>query len=202
MVQTTGFKTHHLVGVGIAAGLAGGLTGAWYVKQLNQERKKSEAERVYPNLVKEVCEEIAPILDDWEPDDNLDDEDSLVRDLQDHLRAHTHRSVVLRARLNLEAEDGFPDLLIDGVLALEMKHCPIATERDRLIGQCLKYAKKTVTWVVLTDTPDRVVNKIEDLLEDNGLGRILVWNFFAQEEDDDDDGYDADDDDDDDYEDD
>ena len=46
---------------------AGGLlTGAWWVKNQNDEAKKSRAEKDDAEEVEVVCEAIGPILDDWE----------------------------------------------------------------------------------------------------------------------------------------
>lgn len=66
-------------------GAGGVLVGAWWVKNQTEEAKKSRAERDDPEFVEEVCEDIGPELDEWEPDEDCQTEDDFVDDLASYL---------------------------------------------------------------------------------------------------------------------
>jgi hypothetical protein len=154
---------------------AGGLlTGAWWVKNQNDEAKKSRAEKDDAEEVEAVCEAIGPILDDWEPKD-YDAEDGFVEDLHDYLVTETDGEFGIE--MFPSTREGRPDILIDDILAIEVKVALAKIERDRLIGQTAAYSREWVTWIVLIDTPDSQVGSLEKLLADKGLDHILVFGF-------------------------
>lgn len=154
---------------------AGGLlAGAWWVKNQQDEAKKSRAEKDNPEDVEEVCNAVGPILDDWEPE-VFDTEDDYVEDLYDYLVDEVGDNFGLE--MSPGTREGKPDILIDDVLAVEVKYSLSKTERDRLIGQTAGYSREWVTWIVLVDTPESRVGALEKLLADKGLSHILVFAF-------------------------
>lgn len=156
-----------------SAGLLGGLVGAWWVRNKTEEAKRGRAERENPEGVEEVCNEIGEILDAWEPSDDCEDEDDFRDDLAEYLEAHTECEV----EVTPGTLEGKPDILIDDLLALELKHDPSKAELDRCVGQCMSYSREWVTWIILIDSPPSKVGRLEQLLADKGLERILVWRF-------------------------
>jgi hypothetical protein len=153
---------------------AGGvLAGAWWVKNETEEAKKSRAEVDDPDLVEEVCESIRDVLDGWEPDPECESEDDFTEDLAGYLEEETDWEIEVCP----DTPHGQPDILIQDVLALELKVDPNKSERDRCIGQSAGYSREWVTWIVLVDADASKVGVWEKLLADKGLERLLVWNF-------------------------
>jgi len=81
---------------------------------------------------------------------------------------------------------GIPDILVDDRLVLELKVNPGETEKDRLVGQCCKYSQEWVTWAIVIDMPNELVDKLVALLDAKSLNYIEVipFNLDAQEYDD------------------
>lgn len=150
----------------------GALAGAWWVKNQNDDAKKSRSERDAPDLVEEVCEEVAAALDAWEPDD-YDTEEDFASDLAKYLNHETGFEVEEYP----PTREGRPDILVEGVLALELKLRPPKGERDRCVGQCAGYSRSWVTWIVLIDSPSSACKDLQRLLDDKGLERIQVWGL-------------------------
>jgi hypothetical protein len=125
------------------------LAGACWVKKRHDEAKKSRAEKDNAEGVEEVCKTIAPILDEWEPD-GYETEDEYVEDLFDYLVR------VAPGDYDFEmfpsTHEGKPDILVDDLLAIEVKCDLSKAERDRLIGQTAAYSRAWVTWIALIDT--------------------------------------------------
>ena len=154
---------------------AGGLlAGSWWVKNQHDEAKKSRAEKDDPEGVDEVCNLIAPILDDWEPE-GYETEDEYVEDLFDYLDRETPNDWEIEKFPS--TREGKPDILIDDLLAIEVKRDLSKAERDRLVGQTAAYSREWVTWIVLLDTSASRVGAVEKLLADKGLAHILVFAF-------------------------
>lgn len=170
----SGIRLDHLLW-----GAGGLLAGAWWVKNQADEAKKSLAEQDDPDGVATVCEEVAPVLDEWKPK-QYDCEDEYADDLFHYLCSEyvdDPESFVEDIDLRPETPRGVPDILIGDLLALELKLNPNKAERDRLIGQCAGYSREWVTWVVLIDTPRHRVRELEELLSVKGLEHILVFAF-------------------------
>jgi hypothetical protein len=168
-------KPEHL----LWAAAGGLLTGAWWVKNQHNQAKKSRSEKDDPDGVEAVCEVIAPVLDDWEPE-GYESEDEYVQDLFDYLCEETDGFGI---EMFPSTREGKPDILIDDLLALEVKVALSKAERDRLIGQTAAYSREWVTWIVLIDTPDSRVGSLQKLLADKGLDHILVYAFSPIEDD-------------------
>ncbi len=161
---------------------AGGLlTGAWWVKNQHDQAKKSRAEKDDPDAVEEVCNTIAPILDEWEPE-QFETEDDYVENLFDYLVDETQEEDEtdeddFEIEMRPSTPEGKPDILIDDRLAIEVKVDLSKAERDRLIGQTAAYSREWVTWIVLIDTPKSRVGALERLLAAKDLQHILVFAF-------------------------
>jgi hypothetical protein len=148
------------------------MAGAWWVKNQNAEAQKSRAERDDPDLVEDICQEAGEALDEWEPDDYEAEED-FVSDLAEYLNQKTGFEVEEYPA----TREGRPDILVEGVLALELKFRPSKGERDRCVGQCAGYSRLWVTWIVLIDARQSEYGDLERLLADKGLERIQIWDF-------------------------
>lgn len=178
----------------IFIGGLGVLAGAWWSKNQADRAKQSRSEAEAPELVEEVCTEVIDLLDDVVLREHLAHEDEYREDL-----AALMREELPEFEIEAPARVGGmePDILIDGVLALELKRNPNKSERDRCVGQCLGYARRWVTWVVLFETPESRAQDLEYLLADHGLEHILVIRVldaaFAEEDEEDWDGDDWDD---------
>lgn len=152
--------------------IGGAMAGAWWIKNEIAEGKKSRAEKDYPEEVAEICEEIGELLDDWTPI-NCKSENDYTQDLFDYLEANCDWEIEIYPNTS----EGIPDILIENLLALELKVNPNKAERDRLITQCLGYSRQWVTWAVIIDASASKTGKIENLLADKGLEYILVLPY-------------------------
>lgn len=168
MSQNEQEKPNHLLW---AAG--GALVGAWWVKNQVEGFKKSRAETDDPDGVREVCEEIEEILDEWQPDNECQSEIDFVYDLANYLDENSDWEI----EVTPATDEGQPDIVIGDLLALEVKINPNKSERDRCIGQCAGYSRQWVTWIILVDASEDRAESLQELLDDKGLDRILVWNF-------------------------
>lgn len=146
-----------------------------YAFSLSQadESKTSRAERDDPEAVKEVCEDIASLLEEWVPDDSCRSEADYTDDLAEFLETHTDWDV----EVGPTSPEGHPDILIGDLLALELKVGLNKAQRDRLIGQCAGYSRLWVTWAVILEGSRSELGRLVDLLEDKGLDHIAVWDF-------------------------
>lgn len=152
----------------------GMLLGTWYANYQAEEKKKSRAEREYPDEIEAVCREIAELLDGLE----YDDEDDWVEDdYRDLIKEYLEKYTDYEIEVAPDTSEGQPDILIDDLLALEVKLNPDKAERDRCVGQCAGYSREYVTWIILVNTPASRAGKLQKLLRDKGLERILVWSF-------------------------
>jgi len=167
-VEQQSMKWDHLLWAG-----GGILAGAWWVRNQDEESKKSRAERDDPMGVRDVCEIVGQVLDEWEPDEMCESEDDFTDDLAEWLSQNT--DWVIEVRPN--GREGEPDILVADLLALELKINPSKSERDRCVGQTAGYSREWVTWIVLIDAAASRVGSLEKLLSDKRLERILVWNF-------------------------
>lgn len=153
--------------------LGGFAAGTFLVKSQLEASKRSRAEIDAPEECDEVCNEIAELLEDWEPSEGCESEDDLTKDLADYLDEHSEWEIEVYP----DSPEGKPDLLIGDLLALEMKVNPGKGERDRLIGQCAGYSRLWVTWALIIDSSESEIGRLVDLLEDKRLEHIAVWSF-------------------------
>lgn len=153
--------------------LIGGFAIAtWAARERIAESKKSRAELDRPEQAEEAFGEIAEILDGWELVD-CETEEEYTHDLADHLTANTE----LVIEICPTTEAGSPDILINDLIALELKVSPNKNERNRCIGECAHYSRLWITWMVMIDLKPSKAGRLEEVLEGKGLEHILVWNF-------------------------
>lgn len=154
-------------------GLVGAAAGAAWSRDQVAESKRSRAERDDPELVEEVCEQVNGALEEWMPEEIYESEDDFTEDLADF----THEQSGLEVETFPSTTEGKPDILIEGVLALEVKISPSKGERDRCVGQAMGYSRSWATWVILIDAPRSSVQALERLLVDKGVEHIVVWSI-------------------------
>jgi hypothetical protein len=177
----------HLV---IALGLSA-LGGAAIVQSHHDEAKKSNAEKDDPDGCEWLCELIADLLDDWEPEE-CDSEDEYTDDLVEYLRANLDGVEApddgrrIKVAKRTRTEFGIPDVRIDDRLVLELKVGPHEGEKDRLIGQCCKYSVEWVTWAVVIDMDEDKQEQLVELLKKKSLHYVEVIPFDDADDDEDD----------------
>ncbi len=153
--------------------IGGAAIGYAFSNSQAAEAKKSRAERDDPDGVEDVCEEIAELLEDWEPDDSCVSEADFTEDLAEFLDENSEWEIEVVPN----SPEGVPDILIGDLLALELKVGLGKSQRDRLIGQCAGYSRLWVTWAVVINASESELGRLVDLLEDKGLDHIAVWGF-------------------------
>lgn len=168
MDNTTRASGSHLVWA-----VGGALAGALWANHKSAEAKKSRAELDYPDDVEEVCHDIYELLEGLELSGDTSDENDYVKAVAEYLDSNSEWEIEVWPR----SPEGTPDILIGDLLALEFKFNPNKAERDRCVGQCAGYSRLWVTWIILIDTPESRVGRLEELLTDKGLKHIAVWNF-------------------------
>ena len=156
--------------------------GAPLLKNHYDEAKKSRAEKDDPEGVEWICDLIGDVLKDWTPR-GYDTEDEYAEALFRYLRRAVPEQLDeedddVEIELWPDTDEGKPDLLIDDRRALELKINPNGPERDRCIGQCGRYSREWVTWIILIDTPGHVVRQMEELLAAKRLNYIDVLQFL------------------------
>ena len=155
------------------AGVIGVLAGSWWKSAKIAESKKSRAERDDPDFVNEVCSKTNELLNELEILDEMENEDDFRDVLAEYLTKYTDFEIEVTPDTLL----GQPDILIGGVLALEVKYNPKKSEMDRCIGQCAGYSREWATWIILYDTPPSRINYISEVLVDKGLDNIPIISF-------------------------
>lgn len=157
----------HLVWAGVGA-----LAGSWLAREHLAWSKKSRAERESPEDAEAAYNEIAELLDNWEPEGCFS-EDDYTWNLAEYLEENTEWEIEVFPN----SPEGKPDILIGDLIALELKIKPNKAERDRCVGQCAGYSRLWMTWMVIIDSPASKIGRLEELLKDKGLEHILVWSF-------------------------
>ena len=128
--STSGVRLDHLLW-----GAGGLLAGAWWVKNQADEAKKSQAEKDDSVGVATLCDEVGPILDEWQRQD-YDCEDDYTDDLYQYLcdeYIDDPESFADNIDLRPNTREGVPDILIDDRLVIEVKRHLSKVERDRVM---------------------------------------------------------------------
>lgn len=157
----------------IIAGIAGALLGSWWQNDQFRRAAMSRAENDDPDALEEAREEISELIEDFEIDGEVESEEEFHELLAEYLNEYSDFEV----EVTPDTPHGKPDILIGGLLALEIKYQPKKTELDRLIGQCARYSREWDTWIILVDSPKSKVKDFEELLEDKGLGYIPILRY-------------------------
>lgn len=166
----------------VGAGIVGALAGRWWKSMEIEESKKNRSEREDPELVNEVCSKVKDLLlEGLEILDDIEDEDDFRDLLYEHLDKETDFAIAVAPNTQF----GQPDILIEDVLALEVKHNPNKAEMDRCIGQCANYSREWVTCIILYDTTDSQINYLHEVLISKGLDNITIIPFFYSEDEED-----------------
>lgn len=158
----------------ILAGAAIGVLAAdiWQ-NHVDAEYRKSRAEIEDPDAVEDVFEALEKVENRIRLDTSMTDENRYRRAMALQLRFMT--------KLDIEEEPyqyGMkPDILLDGLVAIELKLNPCKTELDRLIGQLAGYAREWATIICLINTPKSTVRRLRELLEDSGLDHLEIWEY-------------------------
>lgn len=149
------------------------LSGEWWVKNQLNQAQRSRAEKNEPEVVRAACETIGPVLDRWEFD-FCDSERKYVQCLFDYLCEETENCEIKTAPTD---RDKLPDILIDDVLALELRCSLSRMEKDRLIKIVTAYSREWVTWIVLLEISDSQAVALEKQLAEKGLDRTVIFSF-------------------------
>jgi len=157
----------------IIAGVIGVLAGSWWKSAKIAESKKSRDERERSGFVNEVRSKINELLDELELLDEMENEDDFRDVLAEYLTKYTNFEIEVTPNTLI----GQPDILIGGVLALEVKYNPNKSEMDRCIGQCAGYSREWVTWIILYDTPPSRINYISEVLSIKGWTIFQLFRF-------------------------
>jgi len=121
----------------------------------------------------EVIDEVWRLLETLEITGEIDSEREFHEILLEYFDTHSEYEV------ESEPNTGFgrPDILIGGVVALELKVKPNRNERNRLVGQVLDYSRQWFTIIVLWDTPQSKQQELQNLLADKGFGDLPIFAF-------------------------
>ena len=157
----------------LAWAFGGFLFATWTAREQLEDSKKSRAEFDYPDDAAEAFREISQLLDEWEPDEENETEHDFTRDLAEYLDDNSDWN----AEVYPKTREGCPDILIDDLIAIELKVDPNKNERNRCIGQCAHYSREWITWIVTIDLAESKVGSLRKVLSDKGLDHILVFNF-------------------------
>ncbi len=164
------------VGLGLL-GLGAGVVGTLLWSDWSQEQaKRSRAEIEHPDRTTEVLDQLQEIITSVKLALTGNNEAAYRKRIAGYLRK--------RHGLNVEQEprvDGrVPDILVEGVVAIEIKLAPKKTEIDRAIGQCVDYAKLWPTILIVVDTTDSIADEIERRLDTCDCDRVILHPFIEQ----------------------
>jgi len=154
---------------GVTAGL---LTKAW-IERKNDEAIKSRAEIEAPELVAAVLEVVDELLGKVSFRGDFKDE----RHIMNGLARYIERKTELMFEVEPATPFGVPDILLEGVVALELKRGLKKAGMDRCIGQAAGFSRRWFTIILVFDTPSSRVQQMEDLMADKGLDHIPVVHF-------------------------
>ncbi len=149
--------------------IGGVYAGFTFAQWLEAERGKSRAEAEDPERTHELAEEVDELLNEIELE-SKSSEIEYQHALADFLREHLGCEV----EENPRTPCGEPDILIDSLLALEIKRDIRKTECDRCAGQVAGFAREWMTFVVVFDTPASRVRQLADTFDHASLDLPIV----------------------------
>lgn len=153
--------------------VGGVLAGMGFSAWLASVRKRSRAENEFPEHTRQVAADVDELLSDLELDGCFEREEDFQEELVSYFRQESGYEVESKPR----TAHGEPDIVLDDVVALEIKVNPNKGERDRCLGQVSAFAKEWLTLIVLFDTPPTQVQALLRSLERVGLEDIPVIDF-------------------------
>lgn len=151
--------------------IGGLIAGTFIARKAISDSKKSRAELDHPDETEDVYTEVTELLGVWEPNDECEDESDFLYDLAKHFEQNSE----LVVEVCPDGPEGQPDLVIEDLVALELKHGLKKSERDRAIGQCMGYSRLWITLLVVIDAPLTKVKRMIELMEDRRLEQVEVW---------------------------
>ena len=154
--------------IGVAVGAA-----VLHVLQTNTPIQQTSLNRLQPS--NEVIEEFTQILNHCEPDQPFSNEIAFEDWLSKYLDDHSDYAIETRP----STEFGIPDILVDNTLAIELKINPDKSKQDACVGQCIGYAQRWYTMLVLLDTPRRDIERLDTLLNRPGLEKIPIFELSS-----------------------
>jgi len=157
----------------LVAFISGAAVGATVSHFLQSDRPTQQTSFDWPQLSCDVIEQVTQILNQCEPDRTFSNENDFGNWLSDHLRERSDY------RIETRPSTPIPDILIENALAIELKVNPDKSERDRCVGQCVEYAQRWKTMVVLLDTPPSSANHLDTLLDLAGLEEVPVFELSS-----------------------
>lgn len=157
----------------LIAGLAGLFIGAWWKSAQYERDTMSQAEIDAPDMLNDIRAETTELLEDLEITEHIDSEGEFHTILSEYLDEYSEYEI----EITPDTPHGKPDILIGGLLALEIKYNPTKTEFDRLIGQCVRYSREWDTWIIVVDSPKSKVRDFIQLLRDKGLDYLPVLSY-------------------------
>lgn len=157
----------------IIAGIGGAFLGAWWQNEQFKRNAMSRAEIDDPDALEDAREEISELIEDFEIVGSVESEEEFHELLVEHLVEYSEFEIEKAP----DTPHGRPDILVGGLLALEIKYRPSKTEFDRLIGQCARYSREWDTWIILVNTPESRIRDFEELLEDKGVHYLPIISY-------------------------
>lgn len=148
----------------------GALAGIGFAAWARAERKKSRAERQFPSETIELAEDVMDTLSDLTYKGVRGSEAIYQEALADLLEEELSCPIEENPRTPF----GEPDILLDGLVALELKCSPRKSETDRCVGQVASFAKEWLTIVVLIDTSPSRVQAVRDALDAAELDDVAI----------------------------
>ena len=159
-------------GLGIAATLA-------YTSWSHEKGRRSRAEREQPELTEAVLDVLHAVFESARLTLDGADEAAYRRRIAGFLRRRHELTVEQEPRV-----DGrVPDILVEGVVAIEVKLSPRKTEVDRAVGQCVDYAQFWPTLLVVVDTTPSMAAEFERRLTALGCDRVFLIPFLRADDD-------------------
>lgn len=155
----------------LSAALGATAMALWAEHKATQD-KLSRTELDDPDFVLEVVSDVAELLDQMRFP-RADSEAEYHEMFTEYLDNHTEFDVECSPMTPF----GRPDILVGGVLAIELKVNPNKNERNRMVGQVLDYSRQWLTWIILIDTTPSKEQSLRNLLEDHGLDHIPIQTY-------------------------
>jgi len=163
-------------GDGVFVFVGGVAIGVGFSAWLASERKRSRAEKERPRHTHQVAEEVDELLNELVLDGDIQTEAEFHDALVSYFEDESEFEVESKPR----TASGEPDIVLDDVVAIEIKVNPRKSECDRCVGQVGAFAQEWLTLIVLFDTPPTRVRALLRSLENAELSHVPVIDFSTE----------------------
>lgn len=163
-----------LLGILVGGVVGGVLTKAWMDLRAG-EAIKSRAEIEQPELHQAVLQVPDGVFNRVKFRGEFKSERHIMNGLARYLRSNTDLGVEVEPSTPF----GIPHILLEGVVALELKKGLRTAEMDRCVGQAAGVSRRWFTIIVVFETPISRVQAMEDLMPEQGLDHIPVVHFTS-----------------------